>query len=68
MDVTSAMITKATNKRSLISPTSLATVAKIISIAPLAFKAKPITADFLPGILLTRRPSITLKHLTYTCN
>jgi len=63
MDVTSAMITKATNKRSLISPASLATVANIISIAPLAFKAKPMTADCLHGILLTRRPSITPNTL-----
>ncbi len=63
MDVTSAMITKATNKRSLISPTFLATVANIISIAPLEFKAKPITADCLHGILLTHRPNITPSTL-----
>ncbi len=63
MDVTSAMTTKATNKRSLISPTFLATVANIISIAPLEFKAKPITADCRNGILLTRKPSITPSTL-----
>ncbi len=62
-DVTIAMITKATNKRSSISSASLATVANIISIAPLAFKAKPMIADCLHDILLTLRPSVTPSTL-----
>lgn len=62
-DVTSAIMTRATNKRSSISPASFATVANIISMAPLAFKAKPMTADCFYGILPALRPSVTPSTL-----